>query len=105
MMVATWGMAPVAWLGVSAPESHAAGSISGTVTFSGAAPANPKMPVAKNADYCGKEMEIPVLVVNPKSKGVQWTVVYLEQARRWHILKRTVRTTRNRSSRTTTPAP
>jgi hypothetical protein len=80
MVMGTCGMATLAWLGVSAPESHAAGSISGAVTFSGAVPANPKMPVAKNADYCGKEMEIPVLVVNPKSKGVQWTVVYLEKA-------------------------
>jgi hypothetical protein len=79
MVMGTCGMATLAWLGVSAPESHAAGSISGAVTFSGAVPANPKMPVAKNADYCGKEMEIPVLVVNPKSKGVQWTVVYLEK--------------------------
>jgi hypothetical protein len=79
MVMGTCGMATLAWLGVSAPDTYAAGSISGTVTFSGAAPANPKMPVAKNADYCGKEMEIPVLVVNPKSKGVQWTVVYLEQ--------------------------
>ena len=80
VVMGTCGMATLAWLGVSAPESHAAGSISGAVTFSGAVPANPKMPVAKNADYCGKEMEIPVLVVNPKSKGVQWTVVYLEGA-------------------------
>lgn len=79
MMMGTCGMATLAWLGVSAPESHAAGSISGAVTFSGAVPANPKMPVAKNVDFCGKEMEIPVLVVNPKSKGVQWTVVYLEK--------------------------
>mgnify|MGYP001571076604 FL=1 len=80
MVMGTCGMATLAWLGVSAPDVYAAGSISGTVTFSGSPPANPKMPVAKNADYCGKEMEIPVLVVNPKSKGVQWTVVYLEQA-------------------------
>ena len=74
------GVAAMAWLGVSAPEAHAAGSISGTVTFSGNAPANPKMRVAKNAEYCGNEMEIPVLVVNPKNKGVHWTIVYLEQA-------------------------
>jgi hypothetical protein len=60
------------------PESQAGGVITGTVTFAGNPPANPKMLVAKNADYCGAEMEIPVLVVNPKNKGVKWTVVYLE---------------------------
>ena len=80
ILIGSCGMAMAAWLGVSAPEAQAGGTISGSVTFSGAPPANPKMPVAKNADYCGKEMEIPVLVVNPKSKGVQFTVVYLEQA-------------------------
>jgi hypothetical protein len=73
-------LAAVAWLAVGAAESLAAGSISGTVTFSGTAPANPKMRIAKNADYCGNEMELPVLAVNPKNKGVQWTVVYLEGA-------------------------
>lgn len=73
-------MAAAAWLGVSVPEIHAAGAISGTVTFSGNAPANLKLRVAKNAEYCGPEMELPALVVNPKNKGVQWTVVYLEGA-------------------------
>ena len=80
LLIGACGMAVVAWLGISVSVAQADGSISGSVTFSGAPPANPKMPVAKNAEYCGKEMELPVLVVNPKSKGVQWTVVYLEQA-------------------------
>jgi hypothetical protein len=74
------GMATVAWLSAGVAESLAAGSISGTVTFSGNPPANPKLRIAKNADYCGTEIELPVLAVNPKNKGVQWTVVYLEGA-------------------------
>ncbi len=74
------GMATVAWLSAGVAESLAAGSISGTVTFSGNAPANPKIRIAKNAEYCGTEIELPVLAVNPKNKGVQWTVVYLEGA-------------------------
>lgn len=78
MMMGVCGAAAIFGMGVSAQDVHATGSISGVVTFSGVPPANPKMRVAKNADYCGGEMEIPVLVVNPKNKGVQWTVVYLE---------------------------
>jgi hypothetical protein len=74
------GMAVAAWLSAGVAESVAAGTISGAVTFGGNPPANPKIKVAKNADYCGPEMEIPVLAVNPKNKGVQFTVVYLEQA-------------------------
>lgn len=80
MMMGVCGMAAIFGLGVSAQDVQAAGAITGTVTFSGAPPANPKMRIAKNADYCGNEIEIPVLAVNPKSKGVQWSVVYLEQA-------------------------
>lgn len=80
MRMGVCGMAAMAWLAVSAPESQAGGSISGAVTFSGNAPANPKMRIAKNVEYCGNEIEIPVLAVNSKNKGVQWTVVYLEQA-------------------------
>jgi hypothetical protein len=72
------GLAMLVGFGISVPESQAGGVITGTVTFAGNPPANPKMLVAKNADYCGAEMEIPVLVVNPKNKGVKWTVVYLE---------------------------
>lgn len=79
-LIGVWSIALAAWVGMPVSTAQADGSISGAVTFSGNPPANPKMPVAKNAEYCGKEMELPVLVVNPKSKGVQWTVVYLEQA-------------------------
>jgi len=80
MMMGVCGIAAVFGLGVSAQEVQASASVSGTVTFAGSPPANPKIRVAKNADYCGNEMELPVLVVNPKNKGVQWTVVYLEGA-------------------------
>lgn len=80
MVMGVCGMAAIFGLGVSAQEVQAAGAITGTVTFSGNPPANPKMRIAKNAEYCGNEIEIPVLVVNPKNKGVKWTIVYLEQA-------------------------
>jgi hypothetical protein len=53
------GITTAALFSAGVAESLAAGSISGTVTFSGNAPANPKIRIAKNADYCGTEIELP----------------------------------------------
>ena len=80
LLIGACGIAAAAWLGMPVSAAQADGTISGIVTFSGNAPTNPKIRVAKNADYCGPEMELPVLIVNPKNKGVQFTAVYLEQA-------------------------
>ncbi len=65
-------------LSAPAENAFAVGGITGAVTFSGNPPKNPHVPVAKNVDYCGKEIEQPLLLVNSQNKGVQFTVVYLE---------------------------
>ena len=62
---------------VSAPANG--GTISGRVTLEGAVPEIPKIPVTKNPDVCGQTVPNPdATVVDPKSHGVEWVLVSLE---------------------------
>ncbi len=60
------------------PFQASAGSISGKVTWKGAVPKSKPIKVDKDHEICEKNQIDPVLVVNPKNKGLKFTVVYIE---------------------------
>lgn len=57
------------------------GSIAGRVTLTGAVPPVPTIKTTKNQDVCGQTVPDPkATVVDPKTHGVEWAIVYLENA-------------------------
>ncbi|HXO20253.1 MAG TPA: carboxypeptidase regulatory-like domain-containing protein [Thermoanaerobaculia bacterium] len=55
------------------------GTIEGRVTLPGAVPPVPPVTTTKNQDVCGKTVPSPkATVVDPKTHGVEWVVVYLD---------------------------
>ena len=55
------------------------GTISGRVTFDGAAPAIPSLPATKNPEVCGNTVPDPnATVVDAKTHGVEWVLVSVE---------------------------
>lgn len=71
------------WVLVSVPAASAAGgTIAGVVTFAGDPPPLKKIPPTKDKKVCGKA---PIydqsLVVNKKTKGIQWAVVSVQGAK------------------------
>jgi plastocyanin len=82
-------LAAAAWLLAGACQAPAAayeagpvadgGAIEGAVTFAGAVPSLPPIPVeAKHREHCGAELPAEALVVDAASSGVRYAVVYLE---------------------------
>jgi Polysaccharide lyase family 4, domain II len=55
------------------------GTIKGVATWKGKIPVIPPLPVKADLDTCGETAPSPVLMVDPKSKGLQNVLVYLEQ--------------------------
>jgi hypothetical protein len=55
------------------------GTIKGVVNWKGEIPTIPPLLVKADMDTCGETVPSPVLKVDPKSKGVRNTLVYLEQ--------------------------
>ncbi|OAI45620.1 hypothetical protein AYO43_07905 [Nitrospira sp. SCGC AG-212-E16] len=55
------------------------GTIKGVATWKGKIPVIPPLSVKADLDTCGETVPSPVLKVDPKSKGLQHVLVYLEQ--------------------------
>jgi hypothetical protein len=55
------------------------GTIKGVAIWEGELPTIPPLPVKADLDTCGETAPSPVLKVDPKSKGLQHVLVYLEQ--------------------------
>src|SRR5437016_4111309 len=55
------------------------GTIKGVVIWKGEIPRIPPLVVKADMDTCGETAPSPVLKVDPKSKGVPSTLIYLEQ--------------------------
>jgi hypothetical protein len=55
------------------------GTIKGVVIWKGEVPMIPPLVVKADMDTCGETVPSPVLKVDPKSKGVPSTLIYLEQ--------------------------
>jgi len=55
------------------------GTIKGVAIWKGAVPKIPPLAVKADVDTCGETVPSPVLKVDPKSKGLQNVLVYLEQ--------------------------
>jgi plastocyanin len=58
--------------------SASAGTITGRVRFEGEIPVLSPIPVVKDKEVCGEQVPAEVLMVSPRSRGVQHAVVYLE---------------------------
>src|SRR4029077_13631200 len=55
------------------------GTIKGVAIWKGKIPTIPPLAVKADLDTCGETVPSPVLMVDPKSKGLQNVLVYLEQ--------------------------
>lgn len=55
------------------------GTIKGTIIWKGPIPQIPPLTVMADPDTCGETVPSPALQVDPKSKGVRFALVYLEQ--------------------------
>ena len=55
------------------------GTIKGVAIWKGKIPTIPPLAVKADLDTCGETVPSPVLKVDPKSKGLQNVLVYLEQ--------------------------
>ncbi len=63
------------------------GTIKGVATWEGEIPTIPPLPVKADLDTCGETAPSPVLKVDPKSKGLQHVLVYLEQVEKGKALE------------------
>jgi plastocyanin len=78
-------LAAAAWLTATTAAAYegaevpGGGVIEGAVTFSGAVPSLPPIPVEpKHQEYCGAQLPAETLIVDAGTKGVRYAVVYLE---------------------------
>ena len=55
------------------------GAITGVATWNGELPEIPRIEIDADMSSCGEEAPSQALLVNPKNKGVQYVLVYLEQ--------------------------
>lgn len=74
-------------------EVKGGGTIAGTITFSGTAPARKELPVTKDKEVCGKKQHLSYdLIVGP-NKGIENAVVSLidvKKGKKWTITKATI---------------
>ena len=81
-VVFTLGLIGTAFAEYQVIEVTNGGTIKGVATWKGEIPKVPPLKVFADMDTCGEKEDSPVLLIDPKTKGIRLVLVYLEDVQK-----------------------